>query len=305
MTSAPARVVICSRERPGLLADTVRSVLAASPVPAELVVVDQSRDANAEIEDLAAASGECRVAYLHSGTAGASRARNIGLRAASSEIAVLLDDDMFVDEAWLGELLSGSPKPPTVIATGRVLAAATEGEGGVIPPAALLERDSPAAYRGPQRLDVIPGANVALPRAIVLSLGGYDERLGPGTRFSAAEDNDMGHRLLLAGCEVQHVPSAVVYHRAWRRPSDLLRLRWRYGRGKGAFYAKHASLRDRQVLGRAAADAGRRLRRAVSSLPRSLRTTASELLTLVAMLAGALDWLVTRRIPGAFRRRGD
>ena len=75
-----------------------------------------------------------------------------------------------------------------------------------MPPAALVERDDAGRLSGPQPLDVVPGANVALPRELVLALGGYDERLGAGTRFASADDNDIGQRLLAAGCEVHHVP---------------------------------------------------------------------------------------------------
>jgi GT2 family glycosyltransferase len=295
--------LICSRERPQLLLDAVRSVLAGTVVPAELVIVDQSAAANAELAALGEVNG-CQVRYLHSATTGLSRARNLGLGAATSGVAVLIDDDMLVEDNWLSELVGGLPDGPRAIATGRVLAAPPEGRAGIVPPAALVERDTPAVYRGPQPIDVVPGANVALPRELVLALGGYDERLGAGTRYSAADDNDIGYRLLLAGCEVHHVPAAISVHRAWRTRSELLRLRWSYGRGKGAFYAKHADLRDRYILRRAAADAGRRLRRAAAAVLSSPRTTAGELVSLAGILTGAIDWLLRERIPGRLRRIG-
>jgi GT2 family glycosyltransferase len=140
-------------------------------------------------------------------------------------------------------------------------------------------------------------------RELVLELGGYDERLGAGTPFGAADDNDLGHRLLVAGAEVHHVPAAVVLHRAHRGQGDLVRLRWRYGRGKGAFYAKHASARDRHILRRARADVLRRLRRATTAVVRAPRTTAGELLVLAGMTSGALLWLIRERVPG--RRHGS
>ena len=212
--------------------DTVRSVLAGPTLPRELLVVDQSAAANPEVASLRRVEG-CDVHYLHSATTGLDRARNIGLRAAANDVVVLLDDDMLVEDHWLSSLLSGLPEGPHGVATGRVLAAPASRAGDAVPPAALVTRECQAVYRGPQPLDVVPGANVALPRRLVLDLGGFDERLGAGTRFHAADDNDMGHRILLAGCEVRHVPGAVALHRAWRPRSERLRLRWRYGRGKG------------------------------------------------------------------------
>ena len=155
-------------------------------------------------------------------------------------------------------------------------------------------------YRGPQPIDVVPGANVALPRATVLALGGYDERLGAGTRFSAADDNDMGHRLLLAGCEVRHVPAAVVYHRAWRlrrgAPAAALALRARQG----------GVLRQAREPARPPACCAARSRTPAvgcgarsASLPRSPRITAAELVSLAGLAAGALDWLVPSASPRA------
>lgn len=299
-----ASVLICTRERPGLLAETIASLLAGDQLPDELVVVDQSAAPSGEPARLGAERG-CPVRYLHvPGERGLSRARNLALASAAHDVAVMLDDDMLVEPAWLGRLLAGLGSAPRAIATGRVLAAPPEpGRAGSVPAAALVERAEAAVYRGRQPLDVVPGANVALPRRVVLELGGYDERLGAGTRFAAADDNDIGLRLLEAGCEVRHVPGAVVYHRAWRTPRELVRMRWDYGRGKGAFYAKHATLRDRWILRRAAADLGRRLARAARALPRRPRAAAGELVTLAGTVAGALDWLVTVRLAAALRRR--
>ena len=298
MTSAS--VVICSRERPALLLDTVRSVLDGDTLPGEIVIVDQSSAPNAELAGLDEVRG-CRVLYIPSSSKGSSRARNIGIRAASGDVLVMLDDDMFVEKHWLATLLDAMPDGDHGVATGRVLAAPPEGASGVIPSAALVERDTAAVYRGVQEADVIPGANVALPRALVLRIGGYDERLGPGTRFGAAEDNDIGHRLLRAGAEVRHVPEAVVLHRAWRPRGELLRLRLRYARGKGAFYAKHLAAGDRHIRRRLVAEVGRRLRRAASALVHSPRRTVAELLSVAGIVCGAAEWLVREGRPG---RRG-
>lgn len=288
-------VVICSRERAEMLGDTVRSLLAGETLPRELVVVDQSKSVHEEIANLADVDG-CRVLYIHSDTTGLSRARNVGLRAASGAVAVMIDDDMLVERDWLTELLAGRPAGERGVATGRVLAAPPEGRAGVVPPAALVESTTPATYRGPQPMDVVPGAGVALPRELVLELGGYDERLGAGTRFAAADDNDMGHRLLRAGCAVRHVPAAVVYHRAWRTRGELVRLRWAYGRGKGAFYAKHALSGDRFVARRALADLTDRLRALPLGLLRAPKAAAADLIYMAGIGAAAIEWTLRARL---------
>lgn len=299
-----ATVLICSRERPAMLGETVRSVLAGAALPRELLVVDQSELADAGLARLGAVGG-CTVRYVHSDTRGLSRARNVGLRAAASDVVVLIDDDMFVEPGWLALLLAGlAGGDERTVATGRVLPAPDEGAGGTVPPAALLTRATPAVYRGRQPIDVVPGANVALYRATVLAIGGYDERLGAGTRFAAADDNDIGLRLLDAGCEVRHVPEAVVLHRAWRAPGARARLRWDYGRGKGAFYAKHMRRGDAYARRRMARDAAARMRRAgaaLASSPRSPRTAAAQVVYLAGLLAGAAEWRARERRRGTPR----
>ena len=151
-------------------------------------------------------------------------------------------------------------------------------------------------------MQVVPGPNIAVPRRLFVEIGGYDERLGPGTRFPSAEDHDLSLRLLDAGCEVRHVPDAVVLHRSWRTRRQLLRLRWAYARGVGGFYAKHASLRDRHVLDRAITEMRRRTRRAVTSLLSSPATTARELVSLAGVVFGAIEWTLRYRLRPAGSR---
>jgi GT2 family glycosyltransferase len=292
-----ATILVCSRNRPRMLAETVASILEGERVPSELLVVDQSTDAHAELAALGSVRG-CDVSYLHTSSSGLSRARNIGLRAARCEVVVLLDDDMLVERDWLERLLAGhAAGGPRAVATGRVLAGPDEGDGGTVPPAALVTRATPAVYRGRQPTDVVPGANVALYRAVALALGGYDERLGAGARFGSADDNDMGLRLLDAGCEVRHVPDAVVLHRAWRTPRGRALMRWTYGRGKGAFYAKHMRRGDRYALARMRADTRARVRAVRRGLPRAPAVAAGHVLYLAGMLSGAAEWLLRERLP--------
>jgi GT2 family glycosyltransferase len=299
MTTEPApleaTIVICSRNRPQMLAETVDSVLAGERVPRELLIVDQSAAAHADLAARGVVRG-CAVTYLHSDSSGLSRARNIGMRAAACDVVVLLDDDMYVEPDWLERLLAGHARAGArAVATGRVLAGPPEGASGSVPPAALVTREEPAVYRGRQPTDIVPGANVALYRDVALALGGYDERLGAGGRFASADDNDMGLRLLEAGCEVHHVPDAVVLHRAWRSPGGRAKLRWTYGRGKGAFYAKHMRRSDPYALRRMRADARARIGMAARALPGAPAAAAGHGLYLAGMLAGAAEWFLRER----------
>jgi GT2 family glycosyltransferase len=246
----------------------------------------------------------CQVRYVHSRTRGVARARNLGIRLASKPSIVILDDDMLVHDDWLERLLAGmSDGDAQTVATGRVLAAQPERPGLVQPPYALITRSQPMVFRGRQPFLAVPGANVAVPRSLMIEIGGYDERLGAGTRFPGGEDHDASVRLLDAGCEVRHVPEAIVMHRAWRSQRDVIHLRWRYARGVGAFYAKHAGLRDRHALERAGIELRTRVSRAVASIISSPKTTAAHLLSIAGLLVGAVEWSLRYRVR-LHRRRG-
>ena len=283
-----------------MLPDTVESVLSARRVPRELVIVDQSSAAHQELAGRGTERG-CEIRYVQSATSGLSSARNVGLRHASQDVVVILADDMLVQEDSLDRLIAGrGDHGAKIVTTGRLLAAPPERPGLSQPPGALVTREEPEVFRGRQPRQVVPGPNISVPREVMLEIGGYDERLGAGTRFPAGEDHDLSLRLLDAGCEVRHVPEAVVLHRSWRARRDVVRLRWGYARGVGGFYAKHAGLRDRHTLERAGREVRSRGWHGLTSVISSPATSAREAVTLAGLLFGAVEWCLRSR----FRRAG-
>jgi GT2 family glycosyltransferase len=237
MTLPPSSVIVCSRNRPRYLLETVESVLHGRERPAEIVIVDQSDEPHPTLAAMGVRDG-CAVRYLHSAERGVSRARNTGMRAAATELLIYTDDDVFVDPDWLEPMVRNLAElGARGVVTGRVLSTPDEVPGGFAP--ALVSSESTAEYAGRIAKDVLEAGNMGVHRATMLTLGGFDEELGPGTGFPAGEDNDMGYRLLAAGCRIRYVPEGVIYHRAWRGPEEYLPLRWRYGIGQGAYYGKH------------------------------------------------------------------
>jgi GT2 family glycosyltransferase len=151
----------------------------------------------------------------------------------------------------------------------------------------------PARYHGRLARDVLAGGNMAAWRSTLLDLDGFDPRLGAGTPWPSAEDNDLGLRLLESGHTIAYVPAALVRHRAWRAGASYPGVRWRYGRGKGGFYAKHARLDGAYGLRRASSDVGRRLVRGVVSIRRP-RYAAGELMYAAGVIVGMVGWAVRR-----------
>src|SRR4051812_6158183 len=100
----PSSLIICSRNRPRLLLDTVESVLAGDDLPAEIVIVDQGDEKHVELARLGITDG-CDVRYLWCPSRGLSRARNEGAAAARHEILVYCDDDMWATPSWFGTVV--------------------------------------------------------------------------------------------------------------------------------------------------------------------------------------------------------
>jgi GT2 family glycosyltransferase len=298
----PVSVIIASRDRPQMLADVIRSVLAGRVTPDELVIVDQSARPQPDVGDLDQPDG-CRVRYVRPGTVGLSRANNAGARLAAHEVLVFTHDDVLVDSTWLAALLAAHMDLGSdVVVTGRVAATEPEQEGAFAP--ALRDDVKPASYFGRLGFDVLKPMNVLITKQTFLGVGGFDERLGPGTPFPGAEDADLGFRLLEAGHRIDYRPEAVVRHRAWRPSGDYFPLRWRYGLALGAFYAKHMHLRDPHVVGRAARDVGRRIRAFPGRVRGEGRRALGDPVFVCANVVGAAKWVIRERRSATATERG-
>jgi GT2 family glycosyltransferase len=293
-TSLPATsLIIPSCNRPDLLLKAVESILQGDELPTELIIIDQSNTLHptlsTRITDRA-----CEIRYLWTKSVGASRARNAGIAAAQHDILVFVDDDVMVTPAWFGSLTRALLKAGAKdVVTGQVRPAEAEMPDGFAPSTKVSE--SPAVYVGRVGTDVLYTNNMAILRSTIDDVGDFDIRLGPGAPFSNAEDNDLGFRLLEAGYRIVYVPEAVVYHRAWRSKRDYLPLRWSYGRGQGAYYAKHLSLRDHYMLRRMV----RHIGRYVLGFPRRLwgqrHLAYGDVVFVLGLLSGASEWLLTQR----------
>jgi GT2 family glycosyltransferase len=286
----PVSLVISTRNRPQLILDTVNSVLSGDEVPAEIIVIDQSDQTNSALAHYDC-SGKCQLHYHWQRSKGVSKGRNYGFDTASQTILAVIDDDMYVAHDWLGCLIQGLVSAgENAIMTGKVLPCSTEASNGFVP--STIEDDQPAVYNGRVEKDVLYSGNMACYRSVFAKVGYFDEQMGPGTAFPAGEDIDLGYRLLEAGYQICYLPEATVYHRAWRSQNSYLILRWNYGVGRGAFYAKHISLRDPYILRKM----GRDIFNHIIQFPYNLlqrRTQAiGGLVLAIGILFGATRWKV-------------
>jgi hypothetical protein len=83
--------------------------------------------------------------------------------------------------------------------------------------------------------------NLFLPRATALALGGFDEAMGPGTRFGSAEGNDLVCRAMAAGLHARYDADLRIIHPD-KRLSDVAVARAEtYGRGLGFALRRHGA----------------------------------------------------------------
>lgn len=294
----PTSLIIPSRNRPRLLFDAVVAILNGRETPSELIIVDDSDTPWSERHRLPA-KGQCDVRYVWSGSSGLSRARNLGISLARHDLLVFTDDDLLAPPGWFGSLVRALlAEGDRAAATGRVLPLDAEVQGGFVP-TVIIDGEA-IVYQGNISKDVLASLNMALWRSAFDDAGLFDERLGPGTRFPAAEDSDLGYRLLRRGYRVIYAPDALLLHRAWR--NQLVRMRWDYGLGQGAYYAKHLPARDADMVRRVRHDVGRHVRRLPRRLLSARRLAYGDIAYLLGMLTGAIEWSLTRQTAQQYKR---
>lgn len=243
--SAALTVAVASCGRPAGLERCLAALAEQDEPPAEVIVVDQqpSPQARAALEG----SGLGSARYLEQERRGLSASRNLALEAAGEAILAVTDDDCVPDRGWTRAVMAAFARVPAPGAvTGPVLPL------GEPPPGAhaISLRESEVAVDHHGRMQpwgVGSGGNFAAPVPLLRDLGGWDERLGAGSRGMAAEDADLLYRLLRSGSVVRYEPGAVVRH-AWQTRERRLATRWSYGYGIGAMCGLWLARREGYAL---------------------------------------------------------
>jgi glycosyltransferase involved in cell wall biosynthesis len=228
----PLSVVVPTRNRPERLRDALAALRSSLRPDDELIVVDSASDDPRPTAAVAAAAG---ARLLRCARAGASAARNDGWQAARHQLVAFVDDDVTVDEGWAGamsECLMAHPEAAFV--TGRI--GVLDGQGTMT---VAIKDDAEAGVIGRRAGGVLGhSANLGTRRSVLESIGGFDEALGAGARWRAAEDTDLIDRILATGRTGRYEPTARAAHDQWRRVREWVLLQHSYGIGSGARLAK-------------------------------------------------------------------
>jgi GT2 family glycosyltransferase len=230
MTELTCSVVVCTRDRLAVLEECLAAISAGTRSAAEVLVVD-SAPGREGAEQVAARWG---ARYIREACPGASRARNRGARESKSDILAFVDGDAVPESGWLEPLLAEFKDPAVALAAGRVLP--PEADRNLIPTYAwfgivdhgqerrIFDRSIPYWYELTNFDCVLLGANMAVRRSVFKSWGGFDERLGAGTRIHGGEEPKASFELVDRGWRLVYVPGSVVRH-AFPHSQEELRRR--------------------------------------------------------------------------------
>jgi GT2 family glycosyltransferase len=231
-------LAVCTRGRPELLRQNLAALAAQTDPNFELVVVDQSHEADPQLDELAA-SRPLTVVVRDDG-AGLSRARNLALAAAGGDWIAFVDDDCFADEDCVRSLKAEIAAHPEADWVSGDVSAVSPPEGDYLP-VTVFPVDRPVSRRGRWTIPGAIGFGVffAVRRSVAGRLGGWDERFGPGVPdFPAADDMDFNHRLLRDGGVAWLTPALRLRHEQWRTPAELAPLQRGYVRAWAGFSMK-------------------------------------------------------------------
>jgi len=220
-------VIVCSYNGSRTIGETLAHIERLSYPNFELIVVDDgSTDTTAEI----AARFPC-VRLISVPNGGLSRARNIGMEAATGEYLAYIDDDAFPDLDWLAHLAenyrkggyaaAGGPNMPPP-GDGFIAECVGNAPGG---PLHVMLTDTEAEH--------IPGCNFSVRRESLAAIGGFDPRYR-----IAGDDVDVCWRLLDKGWQIGFSPAAVVWHHRRNSVKAYWKQQKNYGRAEALLEQK-------------------------------------------------------------------
>ena len=238
-STSTCSVVICTHDRPEALAQCLRSLERQRMRPLEVLVVDNAPTTEATRRLVERHAG---VRYVREPRTGLNIARNTGVRCSRGSIIAFTDDDVVLDEHWVGRLQEAFREGHIAVVTGLVLAAELETDAQVIFEKhwgfnrGYCRKDyGPDFFRATRQRgcpvwEIGAGASMAIRRTALEKVGPFDERLDVGAA-GCNGDSELWYRILAAGGTCRYDPDIVAFHRHRREMLALQRQIHQYMRG--------------------------------------------------------------------------
>jgi O-antigen biosynthesis protein len=214
-------VVVASYNGAATLGRCLDSLAGLNYPDYEVIVVDDgSRDATPEI----ARRYPFRCIRVENG--GLSRARNLGIAAATGQVVAFLDSDAYADPDWLYFLVTALEEQGAAAVGGPNLCPAEDGfvaqcvDHAPGNPTHVLIDDELAEH--------VPGCNMAFRKEALEAIGRFD-----AVHRAAGDDVDVCWKLLARGERIAFSPGAFVWHHRRRSVGAFLRQQRGYGFAEG------------------------------------------------------------------------
>ncbi|MEM8707591.1 MAG: glycosyltransferase [Actinomycetota bacterium] len=266
-------IAICTKNRVDGVRDAVASALMNPNT--DVIVVDQNED-DRLVEAFAGLEGP-NLHHLRTDIAGAGRARNIALNAATTEYVCFTDDDCTVDPDYAKRFEAVLDADDAyALAFCRVEQGGDLGKAGYAPLHAIEEFDELRTWERALRPEAMGiGAGMIVRRQPALDIGGFDPFMGPGGVFPSADDREIALRLVIAGHAICESPTPIVLHFGHRAAGKEARaLTTRDFIAMGAMMAKFAKAGVPRARLASLTFVGRLLRRAIVESVQRRRPTA-------------------------------
>ncbi len=173
---------------------------------------------------------------------GLSEARNAGIRIAAGDIIGFPDDDCWYEPQTITYLRRAFKDDPSLSGVVADWVEQTSGGGNACGKAeSQLSYNVWRDFRGGAASSI----SLFLKRSLLLELEGFDDRLGVGKWYGAAEETDLVLRALAAEARIKRVMQVRVHHAFAASNTSTSKMKMNAAtvraraRGTGAIYAKH------------------------------------------------------------------
>ncbi len=197
-------VVIPTYNRNQVLLDTIAFLLALTPAPAEILIIDQTKRHNPiTTEKLRRLETQNKIRRIMSPYPSIPHAMNIGLKLARHEIVLFLDDDIIPGDKLIEAHVNTHTEKYQNIVAGQVLQLGEK----------ISKDDASMPFRfssdRPQFISEVMGGNFSIKRELAIHLGGFDENfIYVAYRFEA----EFCERAIRSGERIFFEPAATIRH---------------------------------------------------------------------------------------------
>ena len=200
----PITVAIPTYRRERVLIETLHYLLALSPPPAEILVLDQTEQHEAAtVEALQRLHDAESIRWVRLSEPSIPKAMNQGLLLAKQAVVLFLDDDIRPEPELLLHHVEACCRYPDALIAGRVIQPWHEG--------VTFAAGEPFhfACTTPQWVTEFMGGNFSVRRTAALAVGGFDENF---VRVAYRFEAEFAHRFRHAGGRIRFEPAASIHH---------------------------------------------------------------------------------------------